>query len=69
LLGSVDDGFQSGLEDRDFAVVETLYLVRVNVDTYDLITHIGQTSARHQSHVTSAKNRHSHADPRYGFSH
>ena len=58
---TLDQKIQTRFIDRDPAGVEHLDLGRILVDTYDLMSEVGETGPRHQSDIARSDHRHAHA--------
>ncbi len=59
---ALEERIEAGLVDGHFALVQSLDLVRVDVDTNDMITRLGEAGTRDEAHVAGAENSYAHVD-------
>ena len=52
--------FQAGFEDRDLACIETGDLVRVDIHTNNIVSHLSQAGSRNQTNISGTENSNLH---------
>ena len=63
--GTVDDGIQSGLINRNSPLAQAFYAAHIDIDQRDVVAHIGKTGASDKADIASTKNSQSHGrDPK-----